>query len=178
MKGKGKRNGTGSGKEEMEKRERLKKSRGLRKILTKKGKEKKEILRKYFHKFYLGGIYASIRKGARKRTSEMKQQKRNRSVDNKHEFNLLNISMNIDEEEENNTEKGKNRRNELLTKIFNRKDRIMILIMKKTLEKYNLRAKLMSLEKSRKGRNRYTDKIRKKGKHKSKSVSSCPYSNK
>ena len=163
-------------KEELEKKERLKKSRGLRKILTKKSKEKKEVLRKYFHKFYLGGIYLSIRRGARKRTSEIRLKKRNRSVEYRrgtvilNELDLLNISMNK-EEEDSESEKEQNRRNELLTKIFNRKDRIHILVMKKTLEKYNLRAKLMSLEQNRKGRNRSTNRSRKKGKHKSKSVS-------
>jgi hypothetical protein len=48
---------------------------------------------------------------------------------------------------------------------------MQILIMKKTLEKLNLRAKLISLEQNRRGRRGSTDKTRKRGKHKSKSVS-------
>ena len=162
--------------DEKEKKERLKKARGLRKILTKKGKEKKEILKKYFHKFYLGGIYASIRRGVRKRTSEIKLKKRNKSVEGRRgtivfsDLSLLNFSRN-DDEESDESENCQKRRMELLTKIFNRKDRMQILIMKKTLEKLNLRAKLISLEQNRRGRRGSTDKTRKRGKHKSKSVS-------
>ena len=163
--------------DEKEKKERLKKARGLRKILNKKGKEKKEILKKYFHKFYLGGIYASIRRGIRKRTSEIKlQKKRNNSVECRRgtivfsDLSLLNFSKN-DEEESDESENCQKRRIELLTKIFNRKDRMHILIMKKTLEKLNLRAKLISLEQNRRGRRGSTDKTRKRCKHKSKSVS-------
>ena len=41
------------------------KGRGLRKILNKKAKEKKELLRKYFHKFYQAGILLALRKGTK-----------------------------------------------------------------------------------------------------------------
>ena len=160
----------------LEKKERLKKSRGLRKLLTKKGKEKKEILRKYFVRFYLAGLYASIRQGVRKRTLEKKE--RNRSADHIHgkisfennNNNILDFSNNEDEIEDE-IEKEKNKRNKLLTKIIYRKDRVVILIMKKTLEKLNLRAKLISLKQNKKERiTRSKSKIKKKGKHKSKSL--------
>ena len=66
-----------------EKNERIKKSRGLRKLLTKRGKEKKDNLRKYFRKFYLAGIFMSIRQGVKQKTTHVKEKKmkRTRSVD-------------------------------------------------------------------------------------------------
>ena len=67
---------------QIEKNARLKKSRGLRKLLTKRGKEKKEILRKYFQKFYLGGLYLSIKRGLKNKTYQTKKSNiRNKSVD-------------------------------------------------------------------------------------------------
>ena len=159
------------------KKERLKKSRGLRKILTKKVKEKKEVLKKYFNRFYLHGLYASIKLGVRRRTHEIKQ-KRNRSVeqrrgtmffDNKI---ILDFSVNYDESNEEiaQAKNEKNKRIQLLTKIIYRKDRVQTLILKKTFEKLNLRAKLMSLEQNKKER-LTKSKIKKKGRHKSKSLS-------
>ena len=44
------------------------------------------------------------------------------------------------------------RRNELLEKIFYRKDRIRTIIMKTTFQKFNLRAKLLSLKADKKER--------------------------
>ena len=161
----------------LEKKERLTKSRTLRRLLTKKGKEKKEILKKYFVRFYLAGLYASIRQGIGKRTLEKKQ--RNSSADHIHgkssfdynNNNILDFNNNEDEIEDK-IEKEKNKRNKLLTKIIYRKDRIVILIMKKTLEKLNLRAKLISLNQNKKERisTKIKSKFRKKGKNKSKSL--------
>ena len=165
------------------KKERLKKSRGLRKILTKKVKEKKEILKKYFTKFYLHGLYASIKLGIRRRTHEIKQ-KRNRSVEQRRGTMFfdnkifLDFSVNYDEsiEEIDQSKNEKNKRIQLLTKIIYRKDRVQTLIMKKTFEKLNLRAKLMSLEQNKKER-LAKSKIKKKGRHKSKSLSSVNLGN-
>lgn len=40
---------------------RIQKARGLRKLLSRKGSEKKEKLRKYFYKFYQAGIFSKVR---------------------------------------------------------------------------------------------------------------------
>ena len=142
------------------KRERLKKSRGLRKILTKKVKEKKEILRTYFRKFYLGGLYISIRKGVRNRTQDIKrallEKKRVRSVEHKRistcelllNKNLFNFS--VGEEEYMENEENIKKRNQLLTKIIYRKDRVHTLVLKTAFQKLNLRVKLVSLNAAKK----------------------------
>ena len=54
--------------EEVEKKKENKyeKSRGLRRLLNKKAKEKKELLRKYFFKFYKAGVLISMRQKAKR----------------------------------------------------------------------------------------------------------------
>ena len=151
------------------KRERLKKSRGLRKILTKKVKEKKEILRTYFKKFYLGGLYISIRKGVRNRTEGIRkallENKRVRSVEHKRistcelilKNNLFNFS--VAEEENMDNEENIKKRNQLLTKIIYRKDRVHTLVLKSAFQKLNLRVKLLSLNAAKKERSSQSKKI-------------------
>ena len=168
---------------QIEKNARLKKSRGLRKLLTKRGREKKDILRKYFKKFYLGGLYLSIRRCLKNKTYlTKKSSRRNKSVDldqkrlmtfDRSQFNL---NDDDDEEEENdedfNVEKIK--RKKLLLKIIYRKDRVINLILKKSLQKLNLRAKLISLQEAQKerlARSKTKTKLKKKNKHKARSVS-------
>ena len=163
-----------------EKKERIKKSRGLRKLLTKKVKEKKELLRVYFKKFYLGGLYMSIRQGVRKKTLEMKklrtENKRVKSVEHKRgskflQNNLFNFSVR-EEEEENDNDHNNNikRRNHLLTKIIYRKDRIHTLVLKSIFQKLNLRVKLLSLNAVKKEQSKNRTKGKKKYKRKSQSL--------
>ena len=173
-----------------EKKARLKKSRGLRKLLNKKVQEKKEMLKKYFRKFYLAGIMVSIRLGVRKKTLEEKELKlesnRAKSHQNKIKianglFNnnyLLQFTRNDDEEEE--IDINIKRRNELLTKIIYRKDRICNLILKQSLQKLNLRVKLLSLnsiKKERLAQSKSKSKAKKKTKNKSKSVTTIKNTN-
>ena len=160
-----------------EKEKRLKKSRGLRKLLAKKTQEKKEILKKYFNKFYLAGIYMSIRRKVRKKTIESKKSKnKSKSLerrgtviscfDNK---NLFNFSV----REEESYDICIDKRKQLLTKIIYRKDRILNLIKKTALQKLNLRAKLISLKLNKQDRKNYLkSRNKKKNKIKSKSVES------
>ena len=142
--------------------------------MTKKGKEKKEVLKKYFNRFYLACFYASIIHGVRKKTDQIKK-KRNKSVD--HNIDSIKVlkdpkfdRLNISNDEDDLLLNLKNTRNQLLTKIFYRKDRMHTLIMKKTFEKFNLRAKLLSLQENKKERLAKT-KPKKKGKHKARSTS-------
>ena len=161
-----------------DKKKRLKKSRGLRKLLAKKSQEKKDNLRKYFIKFYLGGLYMAIRKGVRKKNYDKRsknnnrarsaEQRRGTTINIMKDVNLFNLSAREEEIDNINAKKK-----ELLTKIIYRKDRIKNLLLKTTFEKFNLRAKLLSLKADKMERMNYSrnkNKLKKKGKKSSKSV--------
>ena len=161
-----------------DKKKRLKKSRGLRKLLAKKSQEKKDNLRKYFIKFYLGGLYMAIRKGVRKKNNDKRnknnnrarsaEQRRGTTINIMKDVNLFNLSAREEEIDNINAKKK-----ELLTKIIYRKDRIKNLLLKTTFEKFNLRAKLLSLKADKMERMNYSrnkNKLKKKGKKSSKSV--------
>ena len=164
-----------------EKNERLKKSRGLRKILTKRGKEKKDTLRKYFRKFYLAGIFMSIRQSMKQKALDAKEKKmvRTKSVDQGWPATVkkgTKYQLNDNDEEDEEIQKikaDKIKKKLLLSKIFYRKDRIITLILKKSFQKLNLRVKLISLQaaqKERLARTKTKSKLRKKSKYKSRSV--------
>jgi hypothetical protein len=165
-----------------EKTERMKKSRGLRKLLTKRGKEKKDTLRKYFRKFYLAGIFMSIRQGLKQKTLDIKDRKtkRTKSVDQGRPVTTVNrgakYSLNDNDEDNEENEqinKIKMKKKLLLSKIVYRKDRVQTVILKKNFQKLNLRAKLISLQEAQKERLAKTktkSKLRKKKIFKSKSV--------
>ena len=164
-----------------EKTERMKKSRGLRKLLTKRGKEKKDTLRKYFRKFYLAGIFMSIRQGLKQKTLDIKDRrtKRTKSVDQGRpmtENRGAKYSLNDNDEENEENEqinKIKLKKKLLLSKIVYRKDRVQTVILKKNFQKLNLRAKLISLQEAQKERlakSKTKSKLRKKKIFKSKSV--------
>ena len=162
-----------------EKQERIKKSRGLRKLLTKKEKEKKDTLRQYFRKFYFSGLYLSIRK----KSSNVKEEettKRSQSSFGKREsvmkLNTLKNTFLFDLDNiETSTKKEEvvDRKIQLLERIFYRKDRIHTLIAKQTFQKFNLRVKLLSLKEAKKERiSKFGSKpkSKKKLKNKAKSV--------
>jgi hypothetical protein len=161
-----------------EKNERIKKSRGLRKLLTKRGKEKKEILRKYFRKFYLSGIFMSIRQSVKHKNID-RNSKRTKSVDQSRTMPISKgakyyLGDNDEDDEVIQQNKAiKIKKKLLLSKIVYRKDRILTLILKKSFQKLNLRVKLISLQaaqKERLARTKTKSKLRKKSKHQSKSV--------
>ena len=164
-----------------EKNERIKKSRGLRKLLTKRGKEKKDNLRKYFRKFYLAGIFMSIRQGMKQKTLDIKDRKtkRTKSVDQGRPMTVnkgAKYQLNDNDEDDEIMEQNKAvkiKKKLLLSKIVYRKDRVQTLILKKSFQKLNLRVKLISLQaaqKERLARTKTKSKLRKKNKFKSKSV--------
>ena len=164
-----------------EKNERIKKSRGLRKLLTKRGKEKKDNLRKYFRKFYLAGIFMSIRQGMKQKTLDIKDRKtkRTKSVDQGRQMTVnkgAKYQLNDNDEDDEIMEQNKAvkiKKKLLLSKIVYRKDRAQTLILKKSFQKLNLRVKLISLQaaqKERLARTKTKSKLRKKNKFKSKSV--------
>ena len=187
------------------------KSRGLRAILSKKNREKQDILKKYFYLFLSRGIMASMRKKVNKKLSgasnipqpikEVKEEnKESKSSDSDSDENEENESKNEnnendeknendenDENKEKNEEEEKERkmkkkeekkrkkelkakRIEILTKIVSKKDRIVMLLLKTFLQKWNLRTKILSmlsLQSSVGG-----GKVKKKGKKKGKKMKS------
>ena len=76
---------------------RIQKARGLRKLLTRKGNEKKETLRKYFYKFYQAGIFSKVR-SVRKVTKKYLERKNSAmNLNRKKQNNYGNYNTNINE---------------------------------------------------------------------------------
>jgi len=137
--------------------ERRNKARNLRKIMAKKEKEKNDKLRKYFYQFYTNGMLCKLKRNAM-------YSRANKNV----QSNLDVKENNKDDVEEKNEEltlldkkriEENKKRNELEQKrinslkiIFFKKDRHITLIKRKTFEKWNLRAKIMSLDSIKKNR--------------------------
>ena len=69
--------------------ERVQKARGLRKLLTRRVKEKNETLRKYFHKFYQAGIMRKVR-SVRRLTSKIIENKNSQLLLLKKNFEIQN----------------------------------------------------------------------------------------
>ena len=120
----------------------------------------------------------AIRKGVRKKNNDKRnknnnrarsaEQRRGTTINIMQDVNLFNLSAREKEIDNINAKKK-----ELLTKIIYRKDRIKNLLMKTTFEKFNLRAKLLSLKADKMERMNYSrnkNKLKKKGKKSSKSV--------
>ncbi len=130
-------------------------SKGLRKLLSEKNKEKTNILRKYFFKFLSNGILLSLKKTTLKSSKTLTK--------------ILNEDMEKDakteeekkEEEENNWIAEEKKRRKLeeeqkqkeliekrikkLVKIFNKKDQIVCGKERSCLQKWNLRAKIIAI---------------------------------
>ena len=133
---------------------RLKKSRGLRKLMAKKANERMEILRVNFYRFYRAGIIHKFRSMKKRKTCEVRGS-----------INLSNINKEINSGEENSLEKksrlksAKNliskeikEKEELkkkivssLEKIIFKIDRKNMIIMKTIFQKFYLKAKLESV---------------------------------
>ena len=128
-------------------------SKGLRKILHERNKEKTNILRKYFFKFLSNGILLSLKK------TTMQSSKSLTTV-NIDEENKGNDGEKKEEEEKNwITEEKKRRRQEeeqkkkelwekllqLMLKIFTKKDQIQCGKERNCLQQWNLRAKILAI---------------------------------
>ena len=133
---------------------RVEKAKGLRKLLSRKVKEKKEILREYFYKFYRAGILAKVRSVRRlTRTYIQRTSQGNNLILNienalKKEDKSLNLfyskSQSVMIEKEKEKEEFKLKRKQILEKILYKTDRKNVKIMRNFFEKYYLRAKLES----------------------------------
>ena len=130
-------------------KERIKKSRGLRKLMNKKATEKQEKLRYYFFKFYRAGILREFKK---------KSQMRRRSCQLNAPINLNMIESIIEKKEKKSKdddalkEKEKKEKEELklkliklLQKIIFKTDRRNMIVINRVFKKYYLKAKIESL---------------------------------
>ena len=130
-------------------------SKGLRKLLHERNKEKLNILRKYFFKFLSNGVLLSFKKTTIQSSKNL--------TDDITEGNGNNGNEEAEkkEEEEKNwiTEEKKRRKKEeekrlkeiwdkrlkLILRIFNKKDKIQCGKERGCLQKWNLRAKIMAI---------------------------------
>lgn len=141
--------------------ERRNKARNLRKLMAKKEKEKIDTLRKYFNKFYTNGLLCKLKRNAKYSQStknvrfnmdvEFYNEEENKKEQKEEELTLLDKKR---IEEKKKKEELDLKRISALKIIFFKKDRNITIIKKKTIEKWNLRAKLMSLESLKKGKKR------------------------
>ena len=141
--------------------ERRNKARNLRKLMAKKEKEKIVTLRKYFNKFYTNGLLCKLKRNAKYSKStknvrfnmdlEFYNEEENKKEQKEEELTLLDKKR--IEEKKKKDELDLKRISALKVIIF-KKDRHITIIKKKTLEKLNLRAKLMSLESLKKDKKR------------------------
>ena len=130
--------------------ERRNKARNLRKLMAKKEKEKLETLRLYFNKFYTNGLLCKLKRNA-KYSKSTKNVSFNMDVDlfNEEENKIKEEELTLldkkkIEEKKKKAELDLKRISALKIVIF-KKDRNITIIKKKTIEKWNLRAKLLSL---------------------------------
>ena len=132
--------------------DRRNKARNLRKLMMKKEKEKVETMRKFFYKFHTNGMLFALKKNAKRSYStknfpiifedihEIENPKE------KVEKELTFIDKKILEKQKEKEELQK-KRIEAMKSIFYKTDRQITLIKRKIIEKWNLRAKIMSLSK-------------------------------
>ena len=137
-------------KERNDLKERLRKSRGLRKLMNKKATEKQELLRYYFFKFYRAGLFISRFKAYSKRRRSC-QLTAPINIDlvklysKKEKKKICEKELNKKEEKERK-EDLKEKIYEKLQKIFYKTDRKNMIIKNKVFKKFYLKAKLESLK--------------------------------
>jgi hypothetical protein len=127
--------------------DRRNKARNLRKLMLKKEKEKLEKLRLYFYKFHTNGMLFHLKRNAKKSFSCKNviiniEEIQNKLAENNNEITLLDKKL-MEEELEKN--KLNQKKISALKNIFYKTDRQYMVIKKKTFEKWNLRAKILSL---------------------------------
>ena len=113
---------------------RIQKARGLRKLLSRKGSEKKEKLRKYFYKFYKAGIFSKVRSVRRvtkkyleRKNSAMLLQRKNNLKNTLANFETninekTNLKLNLDEDESTQNKDIKEDKNNITTEFKQEED--------------------------------------------------------
>ena len=132
------------------------KARNLRRMITKRAQENKEILKKYFHKFLTNGIIVQMRKNCRKVNLHKKNKSNsvlNFGIKNKglEPINKLNRSGVITRKKSRNDEDLlMAKRVKLLEKLIYKINRQNMLVTKSVFDQWNLRAKIFSLDTNKK----------------------------
>ena len=130
-------------------------SKGLRRLLSERNKEKTNMLRKYFFKFLSNGILLSLKKTTLRSTKSLVQvdvegeNLENKSEDKKVEEEesnwIIEEKKRRKQEEEQRERELKEKINKKLVVIFNKKDQILCSRLRSCLQKWNLRAKIMGI---------------------------------
>jgi len=128
---------------------RLKKSRGLRKLMSKRAIEKKELLRIYFFKFYRAGIVSQFRKIKRRKTCQFKTPMSLEFTNKILEENHKNKDKEFEDESIAKAKKEKEELKEKTIKILERiifkEDRRFKIFLKNVFQRFYLKTKLDSV---------------------------------
>ena len=143
-------------KEELEEQvKRVEKARGLRKLLSRRAKEKNEKLRIYFYKSYRAGVFSKMR-SVRKATNtymsrnSVIEENNDKNNDGKEEEEDLSLkffrakSKSVILQHNKEIEELKLKRKRLLESIIFKTDRHNVKVLKNIFEKYYLRSKVLS----------------------------------
>ena len=131
------------------------KARNLRKLMIKREKEKSETLRKYFYKFYTNGMISTLRKNAKANYYSSKnvivnseENDNNNIIEQNNQNEVKELTL-LDKKRIEKVELDEKKIRKIRI-IFYKKERQIIIIKKKTIEKWNLRAKILSLDEFKK----------------------------
>ena len=129
-------------------------SKGLRKLLSEKNKEKTNLLRKYFFKFLSNGVLLSLKKTTLKSTKSLKnyvedstnkEEDENKKKEEEEKNWIIEEKKRRKLEEEKRLNELMESRKKILSIIINRKDQIICGTLRGGLQKWNLRAKILSI---------------------------------
>lgn len=135
--------------EEKEALRRRSKSRDLRRLISKRNKEKQEMLRKYFFKFQMAGLFSAIKKEIKKssRVNSPRQSRDLTYCSSSSIFTSTNEEQKFERVKVDEKDEERNKLiNSKLSAIVFKKDRILKKKLKSYFEQYNLRAKVLSLK--------------------------------
>ena len=155
-------------------------SKGLRKLLSEKNKEKTNILRKYFFRFLSNGVLLSLKKTTLQSSKQLSKliddpenaadEQAKKEEEEKNNW-IIEEKKRKKEEEERKQKELMEKKIKLLFKIFTKKDQIQCGKQRSCLQKWNLRAKIIAIvdltvgyKKPKKGKSK--KKIKKKDKKK------------
>ena len=129
-------------------------SKGLRKLLSEKNKEKTNVLRKYFFRFLSNGILLSLKKTTLQSSKNLAKlietpenaadEKAKKEEEEKNNW-IIEEKKRKKEEEEKKQKELMDKRIKILFKIFTKKDQIQCGKQRSCLQKWNLRAKIIAI---------------------------------
>ena len=133
---------------------RLKKSRGLRKLMSKRAIEKKELLRIYFFKFYRAGIVSQFRKIKRRKTCQfqmpMSLELSNKILEDSQKDKNKEKGKELEDEsiakEKKEKEELKKKTIKILERIIFKEDRRHKILLKNVFQRFYLKIKLDSVK--------------------------------